>query len=128
MWYNLKKYTGELDRLEGIEVARRAVEIASDKQAGNIVLLDVRGLCSFADYFVMCTGESQRQIHTILEDVEKSLKSEGVLPHHLEGAPDTGWLLLDYGDVIVHIFSPEEREYYDLDGLWREAKKLLSIQ
>ncbi|OGO07651.1 MAG: ribosome silencing factor [Chloroflexi bacterium RBG_13_57_8] len=114
--------------MEGIDIARRAVEIASDKQAGNIVLLDVRGQCSFADYFVICTGESRRQVHTILEDVEKSLKSEGVLPHHLEGAPDTGWLLLDYGDVIVHIFSPEERGYYDLDGLWGQAKTVLQIQ
>jgi len=104
------------------------VEIASDKQAGNIVLLDVRGICTFADYFVVCSGESQRQIHTILEEIEKTLKKEGVLPHHLEGAPDTGWLLLDYGDIIIHIFSPEERAYYDLDGLWGQAKVVVSIQ
>jgi ribosome-associated protein len=104
------------------------VEIASDKQASNIVLLDVRDLCSFADYFVFCTGDSQRQIHTILEDIEKTLKKEGVLPHHLEGAPDTGWLLLDYGDAIVHIFSPEERDYYNLDGLWREGKAIVRMQ
>ncbi len=104
------------------------MEIASDKQAGNIVLLDVRGLCSFADFFVICSGDSQRQIHTILEDIEKSLKKEGVLPHHLEGAPDTGWLLLDYGDVIVHIFSAEERDYYKLDELWDQAKTVVSIQ
>jgi ribosome-associated protein len=109
-------------------VARRAVEIASDKQAGNIVLLDVRGLCSFADYFVICTGESQRQVRTVIDDIEYDLKKEGVLPHHREGAPDSGWLLLDYGDVIVHVFSPAEREYYNLDGLWREAKALVRIQ
>ncbi len=119
---------GRFFRLEGIDLARRAVEIASDKQAGNIVLLDVRGLCTFADYFVICTGESQRQIRTILEEIEKSLKEEGVLPHHLEGASDTGWLLLDYGDVIIHIFSPEERDFYNLDGLWRRAEAVLRIQ
>jgi ribosome-associated protein len=104
------------------------VEIASDKQAGNIVLLDVRGLCSFSDYFVFCTGESQRQVRTILEDIELSLKKDSVLPHHQEGALDSGWLLLDYGDVIVHIFSPEERDYYNLDGLWGEAKPVIRIQ
>jgi len=104
------------------------VEIASDKQASNIILLDVRELCSFADYFVFCSGDSQRQVGTILEDIESSLKKEGVLPHHSEGALDSGWLLLDYGDVIVHIFSPEERDYYNLDGLWRKGKALVRIQ
>jgi ribosome-associated protein len=104
------------------------VEIANDKQARNIVLLDVRDLCSFADYFVFCTGDSQPQVRTILEDIELSLKKEGVLPHHSEGALDSGWLLLDYGDVIIHIFSTEERDYYQLDELWREAKPVLRIQ
>jgi ribosome-associated protein len=104
------------------------VEIASDKQASNIVLLDVRDLCSFADYFVICAADSQRQVRTILEEIELSLKKEGVLPHHHEGALDSGWLLLDYGDVIVHIFSAEERDYYKLDELWHEAKAVLRIQ
>jgi ribosome-associated protein len=104
------------------------VEIASDKQATNIILLDVRDICSFADYFVICTGDNQRQIRSILDDIELSLKREGVPVNHREGAVDSGWLLLDYGDVIVHIFSPEEREYYDLDGLWSQAKPVVRIQ
>jgi ribosome-associated protein len=104
------------------------VEVASDKQASNIVLLDVHDLCSFADYFVICTGDNQRQVRTILEDIELTLKKEGVLPHHHEGALDSGWILLDYGDVIVHIFSPEERDYYNLDGLWDKAIAVLRIQ
>jgi ribosome-associated protein len=91
-------------------------------------LLDVRGLCSFADYFVICTGDSQRQVRSILEDIELSLKKGGVLPHHREGEMDSGWLLLDYGDVVVHIFSAGERDYYNLDELWHEAKTILSIQ
>jgi ribosome-associated protein len=128
LWYNLTNKARENLPLEGIDVARRAVEIASDKQASKIVLLDVGGLCSFADYFVFCTGDSQRQVRTILEDIELSLKKDGVLPHHQEGALDSGWLLLDYGDVIVHIFSPMERDYYNLDGLWGEAKPVLRIQ
>ncbi len=102
--------------------------MASDKQASNIVLLDVHGLCGFADYFVICAGESQRQLRAVYEEIEKSLKKEGVLPLHHEGSFDSGWLLLDYGDVIVHIFSAEEREFYQLDEFWREAATVLRIQ
>lgn len=91
-------------------------------------MLDVRERCSFADYFVICSGDSQRQVRAILEDIGLSLKKEGVMPHHHEGALDSGWLLLDYGDVIVHIFSIEERDYYQLDELWHEAKALIRIQ
>ena len=104
------------------------MEVASDKQANNIVLLDIRDLCSFTDYFVICAGESARQIRTISNEIEKTLKKEGVRPHHEEGSLDSGWLLLDYSDVIVHIFGAAERDYYDLDGLWREAKAVLRIQ
>lgn len=114
--------------LEGIELARKAVEAASDKQANNIVLLDLRELCSFTDYFVICAGESARQIRSISDEIEKTLKKEGTIPHHHEGATDSGWLLLDYGDVIVHVFGATERDYYKLDELWQEAKAVLRIQ
>ena len=102
--------------------------MASDKQANNIVLLDVHGLCGFADYFVICAGESPRQLRAIYDEIEKSLKKEGVLPYHCEGGFDSGWLLLDYGDVIVHVFGAEEREYYRLDEFWHEARAMLKIQ
>ena len=92
------------------------------------MLLDVRGICSFADYFVICTGDSERQIQTIYEEVEYELKKEDVLPLHREGKPDSGWLLLDFGDVIVHIFAPSERKYYQLDRLWSKAIPVVRIQ
>jgi ribosome-associated protein len=92
------------------------------------VLLDVRDLCNFTDFFVICAGESARQLNTINEEIEKDLKNKGVRPHHHEGTLDSGWLLLDYGDVIVHIFGAEEREYYKLDELWHDAKAVLRIQ
>lgn len=104
------------------------VEAASDKQAADILLLDTRKACSFADYFVICTGESDRQIRTIYDEVGHVLKKEGILPHHCEGALDSGWLLLDFGDVVVHIFAPSEREYYQLDKLWSKAITVLRIQ
>ncbi len=104
------------------------MEAASDKQAADILLLDTRKVCSFADYFVMCTGDSDRQIRAIYDEVEHALKREGILPHHYEGTLDSGWLLLDFGDVIVHIFATAEREYYQLDKLWSKAIPVLRIQ
>ena len=104
------------------------VEAASDKQAMDIALLDARRVCSFADYFVMCSGDTSRQLEAIRDEVGHTLKKEGILPHHYEGDVDSGWLLLDFGDVIVHIFAPFEREYYQLDKLWNEANLVLRIQ
>ena len=98
------------------------------KQAMDIVLLDAREVCGFADYFVICSGERERQVKTIYEEVEHALKKAGVLPHHREGKLSSGWLLLDFGDVIVHIFAPLEREYYQLDELWSEATPVITIQ
>ena len=114
--------------LEAIEVARKVVGASSDKQATDILLLDTRQVCSFADYFVICTGDSDRQIRAIYDEVEHVLKKKGILPHHYEGTLDSGWLLLDFGDVIVHIFAPSEREYYQLDELWSKAIPVLRIQ
>jgi ribosome-associated protein len=104
------------------------VDAASDKQASSIVLLDVRELRTFTDFFVICSGDSERQLRTILDEIGQRLKKEGVAPHHEEGTLDSGWLLLDYGDVVVHIFSNTERERYCLEDLWQDAKTILSVQ
>ncbi len=109
-------------------MARKAVEAASDKQAIDIALLDTQGVCSFADYFVICSGDSQRQIKAIYDEIGHILKKEGILPHHHEGTIDSGWLLIDFGDVIVHIFASFEREHYQLDKLWSQASTLVRIQ
>jgi ribosome-associated protein len=84
-------------------------------------LLDTQEVCSFADYFVICTGESKRQIKAIVDAVTESLKKEGVRPLHEEGTADSGWILLDYGTVILHVFASFERDYYQLDKLWEKA-------
>lgn len=114
--------------LEALEIARKAAEAASEKQASDIVLLDIREVCGFADYFLICSGETERQIRAIYEEIERVLKEEGVTPHHTEGTPDSGWLLLDFSDIIVHIFAPFEREYYQLDELWSAATPVVRIQ
>ncbi len=109
-------------------MARRAVEAAGDKLASDIILLDTREVSSFTDYFVICSGGVERQIRAIYDEVAHALKKEGVVPHHHEGTVESGWLLLDYGDVIVHIFDRTERENYQLERLWEDARLVLRIQ
>jgi ribosome-associated protein len=91
-------------------------------------MLDTRRICSFADYFVICSGDSDRQLEAIREEINKTLKQEGVIPHHSEGTADSGWVLIDIGEVIVHLFSPQQRDYYKLDELWSEAVPVIRIQ
>ena len=117
----------EIITLESIKKARRIVEISSDKLASDITLLDMSGVSSLADYFVIVSGESARQLAAVSDEIERSLKKEGVSPLRREGAAVSGWMLLDYGDVIVHIFSSPERGYYKLDDLWSLAKPLVRI-
>jgi ribosome-associated protein len=104
------------------------VDAVSDKQAEDVLLLDIRNVASFADYFVIASGTANRQIQAIIEAVEQATKAEGVIPMGREGQADSGWVLIDYGDVIVHIFAPEEREFYDLEGLWHTATPVVRIQ
>ena len=103
------------------------MDVASDKLATDIVLLDSRGVCSFADYFVMVTGESVRQLKAIAEEIVHQLKQEGSYPLHREGTADSGWILLDYGDVIVHIFADAERKSYGLEEMWNQARPVLRV-
>lgn len=114
--------------LEADDIARLAAELASEKQARDIAMLDVRALCSFADYFVICTGDTKRHIEAIWRGIEEVLSARGVGAHHNEGTPDSGWMLADFGSVIVHIFGPLERDYYQLDKLWDKAVAVVRIQ
>ncbi|MEE8354103.1 MAG: ribosome silencing factor, partial [Dehalococcoidales bacterium] len=118
----------EAPHLEGIEVARKAVEAASERLASDVVLLDVSEICSFASYFVICSGDSDRQVGAIQDEIESALKQADLKPNHREGTLDSGWILLDFGDVIVHIFSSAEREFYQFDELWSQAVLVVRIQ
>ena len=111
------------DSAEALRLARRIVDLASDKQASDIVLLDIRGVSLIADYFVICTAGSERQASAILKDLSERLLEEfGRKPLHTEGKGDSGWVLLDYGDVIVHIFSPTQRSFYNLEKIWSSER------
>ncbi len=118
----------EQRQLEPGQIAKLAVEVASDKKATDIVLLDIQGISYIADYFVICTGANPRQILAIAKAIDEKLSESGLPAFHREGIADTGWVLLDYGDVIIHIFSPKEREYYRLERLWSNAKTVVYLQ
>ncbi|MDQ6675497.1 MAG: ribosome silencing factor [Chloroflexota bacterium] len=117
------------DSIEALSLARGIVDLASDKLASEIVLLDIRGVSLVADYFVICTVGSERQASAILKDLSAKLLEEfGRKPLHTEGKPDSGWVLLDYGDVIVHVFSSAQRSFYNLEQLWASATPVVRLQ
>ena len=111
-----------------LDIARRIVELAEDKKAADIVLLELTPLTTLADYFVICSGGSERQLDAIADGVTSSLRDERVRPIGREGTAASHWVLIDYGSVIVHIFTPPERDYYGLEKHWSEAKTILRVQ
>ena len=110
------------------DVAIAAARAASAKQAADVVILDVHGIIVITDHFVICTATSHRQIRTVIDAVEGALREMGVKPVRREGEPEAGWWLLDYVDVVVHVFGEEERAYYDLESLWATATPVVRIQ
>ncbi len=104
-----------------LKIALKAVET---KKALDISILDISEIASFANYFLICSGDSSRQIQAIADEVEAKLKSGGFRPNHIEGYRNAEWVLLDYVDLVVHVFSRKARAYYDLERLWRDAKRM----
>lgn len=107
------------------ERALLAAQAASSKKATDIVILDVGKLIGITDYFVICSGRTERQVATIQEEVERRLRRLGIKPYRREGEREQRWVLLDYLDVVVHIFHHEEREYYELERLWQDAPRVI---
>ena len=108
--------------------ARRAVDVASDKQASDVLLLDIRDVTTFADYMVIMSANTPRQINALAEELTTAAKESGLSLHHREGTPSSGWLLLDFADVIVHVFDQTQRDYYRLEQVWRTARTVVRIQ
>jgi ribosome-associated protein len=107
-----------------IDALKIAVNAADDKKAYDLVVLDISKITSFTSYFFLCTGDSSRQMQAIADEVEKKLKTFGIRPSHVEGYQNSEWILMDYMDFVIHIFSKNARAYYDLERLWRDGKKL----
>jgi ribosome-associated protein len=109
-------------------IAKFVTEVASDKLASDIVMLDMREMQSFTDYFIIVTVDSQRQMNTLVDEFSLSLKGKNRFAHHVEGSSNSGWVLMDYGDFVIHLFGQEERTYYDLEEIWHKANVAFRIQ
>jgi ribosome-associated protein len=104
--------------------AEKAARIALDKKATDVVILDLRKATAFTDYFVLASGANQKQLLAIVDAVLEALRQDGLRPTHVEGYPRAEWILLDYGDFVVHVFTPRSRTFYDLERLWGGATRL----
>ena len=111
-----------------LDLAHRIVELAEDKKAADIVLLDLAELTTLADAFVICSGGSERQIDAIADGIIEKLREEGVRPIGREGTPASHWVLVDFGSVIIHVFTPPERDYYGLEKHWSAAPVVVRVQ
>ena len=116
----------ELKDLE--EIARFAADVASDSFASDILLLNVSNKSAFADFMIILTVGSARQMSAVVQELEIEMKSKGINKYRKEGAADSGWMVVDFADIIVHLFGKDEREYYALDDVWSEGQRLLRIQ
>jgi ribosome-associated protein len=103
------------------EMAAAIADLAADRKALDIVQLDLRGMIGYADYFVICSGRTDRQTRAIHDGIHEGMKARGTLPRRVEGVTEARWILMDYLDVVVHVFTPDTREYYRLEQLWGEA-------
>ena len=109
--------------MEAREKAILCSEFSDDKKAGSIAVIELVGLTDIADYFVVASGTSERHVRTIAENVESEMKKKGVTPYSVEGLDDGRWVVIDFQDVVVHIFLESLRELYDIESLWLEAKR-----
>lgn len=124
---NETKYREEIS-IDDAMLARRAVAVAEDKQASDIMMLDVRGLTTVTDYFVLCTAPSDRQLRAVMRALDEELSKAGGRQPRIEGLPETGWVIMDFGGVVVHMFAPEQREFYRLERLWKQAQPVVVVQ
>lgn len=117
----------EVSQLDPAQLARELVDGATSRKASDIVLLDLRPVSLIADYFILASGTSERQIQAIAEEMERRLKGQGITPLHSEGTAESGWLILDFGSVVAHVMSPQARDYYGLEELWQGAQLVVRI-
>ncbi len=120
----MKKIKKEYRDKSGFEIAQVCAQVARDHKAEDIVVLDVQGMSSFTDYFVIMSGRSTRHVQGLAENLEGALRSKRVKTSRAEGLQEGMWVLLDFDDVVVHIFYHDQRAFYDLEGLWHDAARV----
>lgn len=115
--------------LESLDLARCVVDSLVERQAEDVLLLDISDVSIIADYFVIASASTDRQARALIEAVTTQCKEDqGPMLRRIEGEPDDGWVLIDYGGVVVHLFAPEARSYYDLEGLWKDSRVVVRVQ
>jgi ribosome-associated protein len=114
--------------LDAGQFARDLVDAITDKKGSDVVLLDVQSVSVLADHFIICSGDTERQVKAIADEIVQRAQEEGFKPQHIEGSPNSGWVVLDYGTLIVHVFLPSQRDYYGLEELWSDAALVVRIQ
>ena len=120
----MRQLNEEYRQLDGQDLARLCAQVAAEAKAEDIVVLDVRSQAVFTDYFVVMSGRSTRHVQSLANHLEEALRAKRASAKHSEGLREGLWVLLDYGDVVVHIFYHETRQFYDLEGLWHDAPRL----
>jgi ribosome-associated protein len=123
-----RQQTAVAGEYDASTIAREMVDVAADKKAGDVTLIDIREVTTLADYFVLATGTSERQLNAISSGIQDRMDERHIALFRVEGVPADGWILLDYGQIIVHIFAPEQRAYYDLERRWKDAPTVVRIQ
>ncbi len=118
----MQRLKTEYQDKSGLELAKICAKVALDAKAEELIVLDVKGISSFTDYFVIMSGRSTRHVQGLAEIIEGEMHSKRINTSHAEGLEEGMWVLLDFGDVVVHIFYHEQRKFYDLEGLWHDAK------
>jgi ribosome-associated protein len=119
---------GGTDPLDASELSRLIVQAIADKQGEDILVLDLRPVSLLSDYFVICSAGSQRQMRAISDEIRTQCDSVEKRPLHVDGKTDSGWMLMDYGSIIVHLFTPEVRAFYDLEQLWNQAPVVVRMK
>lgn len=119
-----KKKKGELEMDESKKMAKLAVEALEDKKASGITILDISSISTIADYFVIADGSNQNQVHAMIDNVEDLLGKAGYSPKQVEGYATGNWVLMDYRNIIIHVFDKENRLFYDLERIWRDGKRI----
>ena len=116
------------DYLNALNLARAIVESLEDKKGEDILLIDIKEIASFTDFFVICTGTSDRMLDALAKSVQDAMREKHQRKGRIEGQPHDGWLVVDFGSVVVHLFSRDQRDYYRLEELWQEGKVLVRVQ
>ncbi len=123
----MERWTLSTNEIQPIDMARSIVTALEDKKGEDIILMDITNIASFADYFIFANGTSDRMLDSLGDAVLETVKKDFGISASKEGEPVDGWMVIDLGDVVVHLFSPEQRDYYDLEKLWDRGKVLVRL-